>query len=189
MQDLARIIAAALIAVGVGCAGWFTGQGFIEGRAADRYVTLKGLSEREVKADVALWPLRYVATHDELKQAQAIIRRSTQTILDFLEHHGLDAGSTELQRLEVNDQMADPYSGTSLRSRYIVTQTLMVRSGDPDLIQKASQDVGKLVDAGVVLSAYGSPEGGPIYLFTRLSELKPAMIAEATAASARMVRS
>jgi hypothetical protein len=41
--------------------GAFVGWGFARGRASDRFVTIKGISEREVKADLALWPLRIVA--------------------------------------------------------------------------------------------------------------------------------
>jgi len=61
---------------------------------------------------------------------------------------------------------------------------VMVRSSDPDRIFAASQAVGDLIDAGVVLSSgeeYGP--GGPTFVFTRLNDLKPEMIAEATASA------
>ena len=72
--------AALLIALGFTAAGWFVGNGFMKGRAADRFVTVKGVSEREVKADTALWPLRFVATDDDLAQAQKKIESSKKTI-------------------------------------------------------------------------------------------------------------
>ena len=62
----------------------------VEGRAADRFVTVKGVSERDVRADLALWPLRFVATNDDLGQAQATIKQSHQNVLAFLERHGID---------------------------------------------------------------------------------------------------
>ena len=61
----------------------------------------------------------------------------------------------------------------------------MVRSSETERIEKASQAIGQLVDAGVVLSSDGPMSNGPTYLFTRLSEHKPAMIAEATANARR----
>ena len=46
---------ALMLALAIAAAGWFVGEGFIEGRGSDRYVTVKGISEREVEADTALW--------------------------------------------------------------------------------------------------------------------------------------
>jgi hypothetical protein len=174
-----------LLALGIAVAGWFVGDGFFKGRAADRFVTVKGVSERDVTADVALWPLRFVSTHDDLKQAQATIKQSHQKALAFLERHGIDSGASEVQKLEVNDRLANPYRSGPMQSRYIITETLMVRTDDPGTVDKASQAVGELVDQGVVLSSAGGPASGPTFLFTRLSELKPEMIAEATAEARR----
>src|SRR5437899_12893111 len=66
-------------------------------------------------------------------------------------------------------------------TRYLIRQSLMVRSTDPAKVAAASQHVGQLVQAGVVLSSgeeYGA--GGPTFVFTGLNSVKPAMIAEAT---------
>jgi len=163
------LVAAALI---------FTG-GFVRSRTADRYVTVKGISEREVKAGLALWPLRFVATDDRLDVAQAAIARSRDAVMAFLERHGIDRASVEVQALEVTDVLANAYRDGPAASRYIIAQTLMVRSEDADVVRSASQQVGELVDAGVVLSAQNGPIT-PTYLFTRLNDLKPDMIAEAT---------
>lgn len=58
----------------------------------------------------------------------------------------------------------------------------MVRSNDPVTILEASQQIGELVNAGVVVSSGQEYQGGgPTFLFTKLNDLKPEMIAEATA--------
>ena len=131
-----------LLAIGIAVAGWFVGDGFVKGRSTDRFVTVKGVAERDVQADVALWPLRFVATNDDLGQAQATIKQSHQHILGFLEKHGIDPAAAEIQRLEVNDLLANPYRSGSTQSRYIITETLMVRTEDTGTIEKASQAVG-----------------------------------------------
>jgi hypothetical protein len=74
--------------------------------------------------------------------------------------------------------LANPYRSGPVSSRFIVAQTLLLRTTDVDAVAAASQRVGDLVDAGVVLSAEG--HAGPSYLFTRLNDVKPDMIAEAT---------
>ncbi len=174
-----------IISAGVALGGWFIGQGFIKSRTADRYVTVKGTSERDVRADMALWPLRFVATANDLNQAQRNIEASKMEILKFLKKYNIDESLVELQDLEVNDVHANPYHSGQVKNRFIITQTIMVRSEDPDLIRNASQRISELVDAGVVLSAGGHSGTGPTFLFTKLTALKPEMIAESTA-NARM---
>ncbi len=180
-EGITRLISALLIAAGLAAAGWFIGSGFVDARTGDRYVTVKGIAERAVQADLALWLLRFVATGNDLSAAQTKISRDAGVVTRFLKDAGVAPGEIELQNLEVTDLLAQAYHSGPVESRFIVAQTLLVRSANVDRIAKASQKVGALVDAGVVLSSEGSPTGsGPTYLFTRLTELKPQMIAEAT---------
>lgn len=168
---IAAIIAASLIA-----------DGLTDLRTGDRYVTVKGLAEREVEADIALWPLHFVASGTTLQQARDEASVSREAILDFLERHGIAADQVELQRLNVNDTSANPYRSSDVEQTFIINQTLTVRSTDIEGIRDTAQAVGELLDAGVVLSSDYGPSG-PLYLFSRLNEIKPEMIAEATAAA------
>ncbi len=168
-----------LVAVGIALAGWFIGDGFIEARSGDRYVTVKGVSERDVMADMALWPIRYVAAGNNLNTVQQKIRQDQNRIQTFLEEHGIAEDAIELQNLEVTDRTAQSYQSGSYENRFILEQTLMVRSEDVTKIEDASQDIGTLVEAGIILNSQYSG-GGPTYLFNGLTELKPEMIAEAT---------
>jgi hypothetical protein len=175
--------AALVLALGVALGGWFVGRGFVEGRASDRFVTVKGVAEREIEADLALWPLQYVATDNDLGRAQQKIEASRKAILTYLAGRGVDAEHTQLQGLRVEDRLARSMGQIPVESRFTITQTLMVRSDDPAMIRTASQGVGELVDAGVVLASSGGWSGGPTYVFSRLNDFKPEMIAEATASA------
>lgn len=174
------------LAAGIALSGFFVGRGFVTSRTADRFVTVKGVAEREVKADLALWPIRFVAASNDLGLAQGEIGRSTRQVMRLLARHAVDTSAVEVLGLEVQDAYANPYREGPVTNRYVVTQTLMVRSTEPDSILAASQRVGELLEAGVVLSGGygpGGPAGTPTFLFTRLNDYKPAMIAEATAAA------
>jgi hypothetical protein len=102
----------------------------------------------------------------------ALVRR-------FFESGGIPAKAVEIQGVEATDLLTQTYRQGAPASRYIVAQTLMVRTDDVDRIAALAQRVGEIVEAGVVLSAEGAPQG-PFYLFTRLNDIKPQMIAEAT---------
>lgn len=173
-----RVLAAVIVALGVAAAGWFVGDGFRAGRPSERYVTVKGVAEREVRADLALWTIRFVATGDDLAAVQTKSRADAQRVTDFLVGAGLPAEGIEVQGIEVTDALANPYRSGPVTSRFVVAQSLLLRTTQVDAVAAASQRVGDLVDAGVVLSAQG--DAGPSYLFTRLNDVKPAMIAEAT---------
>jgi hypothetical protein len=177
---LSRIPAAAVLALGIAAGGWFVGKGFTEARTGDRYVTVKGVSERDVEADLAIWPMSFVATSNKLDEAQAKISGDAHVVIDFLSDAGIPLHEIELQNLQVTDLLAQAYRSGPVQSRFIVAQTLVVRSRDVERIAAASQRIGELVKAGVVLSAEGQSMQGPFYIFTGLNEVKPPMIAEAT---------
>jgi hypothetical protein len=173
----------AIMAAGIVVGGMFVGAGFSQFRAADRYVTVKGVSEREARADLAIWPLHLSASSNELAPAYADLQASIAKVRQFLVREGIDTASLSLQGFGVTDLAANPYGGQQPRtSRYVIKQTIVVRSTNPDVVARASQRVAELVSAGVVFSSgeeYGAR--GPTFVFSGLNDLKPQMIAEATA--------
>ncbi|MFL5578431.1 MAG: SIMPL domain-containing protein [Gemmatimonadaceae bacterium] len=178
----ARTFPALVLAAGIAIAGLLVAGGLARFRAADRFVTVKGISEREARADLAIWPLRVVAADNDLGRASAALQTSVQKVRDFLGRQGIDAGQLTVQDFSVSDAFANQYGGERAGTRYVIRQTIVVRSTKPEQVLAASQRVGELVNAGVVLSSggeYGS--GGPTFVFSGLNALKPPMIAEATA--------
>ena len=168
---ICAIISAALIS-----------DGLTDLKTGDRYVTVKGVAERQVTADLALWPIRFVATGASLSEAQDKARSSRDAIIAFLKLQAIDQDAVELQRLDVTDTRANPYQANNGEQKFIISQTLMVRSTDIARIRQAAQGVSELVDSGVVLSSDYGPSG-PTYLFNGLNDIKPEMIAEATASA------
>ena len=172
-----------MLALGIAVAGWGAGNGLARARHGDRYVTVKGVSEREVSADLAIWPLRLVVADNDLARAQARLQANVAEIFGFLVRHQIDTAQVTLQDYGVVDALANEYRQPGMTSnRYIIRQVVVVRSAAPARVHAASQRVGELVNAGVVLSSgseFGG--GGPTFIFNGLNDLKPAMIAEATA--------
>lgn len=139
---------------------------------------MRGLAEREAKADLVHWPLRLVATSDDLAAAQAEVQRTLGLVQAFMTEGGIPAEAIEVEGVEVTDLLAQAYRSGPVESRFIVGLELMIRHADVDGVKALSQRVGELVEAGVVLTSDGPR--GPFYLFTRLNDIKPGMIAEAT---------
>lgn len=176
---LMRVI---VLAIGLALGGWAAGNGVARSRLGDRFVTVKGISEREVTADLAIWPLRLVVAENDLSRAQARLQSNVAEIFAFLRRHQIDTTQVTLQDFGVIDALAQEYRQPGVGNRYIIRQVVVVRSDAPAVVHAASQRVGELVNAGVVLSSgveYAG--GGPTFIFRGLNDLKPAMIAEATA--------
>lgn len=177
-----KLFASVILGVSAIISAALIGNGLTDLRTGDRYVTVKGVAEREVNADLALWPIRFVATGASLSEAQERARSSRDAIMAFLKLQAIDQNAVELQRLDVTDTRANPYQANNGEQKFIISQTLMVRSTDIDRIRQAAQGVSELVDSGVVLSSDYGPSG-PTYVFNGLNDIKPEMIAEATASA------
>lgn len=180
LRHITTLVAAIVIAIGVAAAGKFAGDGFRLGRAADRYVTVKGLAERTVTADLAVWPIRVTATGSDLGAVQSKVDQSVDALTVFLVGEGLAKDALERGRVEVTDLMAQAYRQDGAdQSRYIIAQTVTVRTPDVEKVRSASARSGELVKLGVVFG----DGAGPTYAFTGLNAIKPEMIAEATKAA------
>jgi uncharacterized protein len=171
------LVGALLLALGLLGAGYLVGHGFEVARSTDRYVTVKGLAETFVAADLAVWPLRLTATGDDLGRVQEQIDAGLATITGFLREHEIEEDAIQPQRVEVTDLLAQPYRPEGAGdNRFILAQTVIVRTEQVERVAALNQQTGELIRRGVVLV----DTGGPTYLFTRLNDIKPELLAEAT---------
>lgn len=173
------LAAASILALGLVAGGAFVGRGIENARAGDRTVTVRGLSERIVKSDLAVLPLKFAAAGDDLQAVQADVDADTGAVRRFLAAQGYAADEIDLGRLEVTDQYAREYQQQNVAARYRVAQTVIVRTTNVDRVQATTRQLDQLLRQGVVLQDYN----GPSYLFTKLNDVRPAMIAEATASA------
>lgn len=169
----------ALLAVGLILGGWVVGSEIKSTRLSDRYVTVKGLVERTVKSDLAIWPLSYKEAGDDLSALYAKTENDKKTILDFLDHQNIKPSEIELGVIRVVDTQANEYGGnTRAPHRYIIEQQITVRTPRVDRIAAAAQKTMQLLQKGIVLTS--NPGQGLAYKFMGLNSIKPDMITEAT---------
>ncbi|MDE1175648.1 MAG: SIMPL domain-containing protein [Edaphobacter sp.] len=165
--------------IGLVVGGWLLGRQIKETRLADRYVTVKGLVERTVKSDSAIWPVSFKETGNELQQVYAKSEEDRAAVLKFFKEQGITDAEISVGQIQVADKQANEYVANNVGGpRYIVQQTVTASSNDVDKIAKAGQKTAQLLQAGiVVIGGYGQ---GIRYVFNGLNALKPDMITEAT---------
>lgn len=175
-----RYASSLTLAIGLVLAGFFPGYYYYKSKTSANFVSVKGLAEMNVKADLAVWKIKFVTTNNDLLAAQQEIERQKQLVWDFLLKQGLAEKDINEGRVETNDLMASPYRGSNdMTSRFILSQTLTVRTENVDIVEEALSKSSELVAKGVIFDAqsYGSPVA---YIFTKLNEIKPQMLEEAT---------
>ena len=182
MKDERTVSAAVLgglLAIGLVAAGAQMARAVRDVKAAGRYVTVRGLSEREVPANLAMWPIVHGVTGSDLARVQADLDAATAKIETFLERRGFEDAEISVSSPRVTDFEASGVRGADRPVfRYAAQATMTLRSTKIAEAKSAIKAAGELVASGVALtSGYGSE---PTFSFTALDAIKPAMIAEAT---------
>lgn len=182
-MNFSKLITGLLLSIGIAASGWFVGHGVAGVRATEKYVSVKGLAEKLVTADRAVWAISYIAASNDLMEARKKLKQSRIAGFAFLEEHHIEPQDIELQSLRVLDLLARQYNSGDVALRYLLQQTILVRTNNIKAVATASQNVGALLDAGVLLGNIEGYNGNdaPQYIFTKLNDIKPDMIAEATA--------
>lgn len=179
LQSNGNIFLGLCLAIGLIVGGWILGAEIKETRLGDRYVTVKGLVERKVKSDLAIWPLNYKEAGDDLTSVYNKTETDKKAILDFLQQQKIESSEIDLGVIRVVDTQANEFGGVARApKRYIVEQQVTVRSQRVDQVAAAAQQTLLLLQKGIVLD--GNPGQGLTYKFTALNTIKPDMITEAT---------
>jgi len=181
MRDdrVSSLVLATGICVGLVVASVVLSGSLAEIRKTERFVTVKGFAEREVKADLAVWPIGLEAAGNSVAEVSQILENTRAKVLAFLQDKGLPADEIASEDLRVSDRQAREYGDSRNLLRYVGAATIVVRSKDVDRVKQVSRMTGDLVRAGVVLGAQGGSQG-PQFLYTQLSAIKPSMITDAT---------
>ncbi|MBB3143372.1 SIMPL domain-containing protein [Halomonas organivorans] len=174
----------ALLAIGLVWSGGHLEDAARTWKQADRRVTVKGLAERQVPADMALWPLHYSVTANRLERLQAELAEDEQRIRAFLDERGFDAEHVSVTPPSVRDLQAEQSGGQAPpEERYRAEATVLVRTPRVAEVKAALPETGVLVREGVLLSP--NYQYRTEFLFTGLEGIKPDMIAAATADARR----
>lgn len=180
MSSVSNIIAGGLIGLGVASGGFLAGDSLVKSRLGFRTVTVKGLSEREVKANIGFWPVRFVATGASLEDARAALETSEKAVKAFLGGRGFTEQDMQVQNIQVEDRLAGYNNqGVPPEIRFVLTEDILVKSSEVEKLADASRMIGDLLKSGVVFSS-DAYNAGPSFIFTNVNELKGEMLTEAT---------
>lgn len=174
-----NIFAMIILSIGIALGGFFPGYYFYKTKFSNNTVTVKGLAEMNVDANLAIWKLKFVTTENDLTLAQQQINNNANDVVSFLKELGFSSNEIKLGQIETNDLMANPYrNNESNVSRFILSQTITIRTNNVKLVEKSLAKTNDLISKGIIFdNSYGDSVS---YIFTKLNDIKPKMLAQAT---------
>jgi hypothetical protein len=176
-----RTLEAMLLAAGMVASAWVLGYYLLQFKQADRVVEVKGLAEREMPADTAIWPIAFSGADNDLTSLYRTLQEKNGQIVVFLQSRGFKPEEISVSAPSITDRQAQDYGNAQLaeRLRYSGKSTVTVYTRQVQRVRDAMAQLGELGKQGIALSAE-QYENRSQFLFTGLNKLKPSMIEEAT---------
>ena len=174
LNRTSSLIQGICIIIGLSSLGYLLGHAAIQYKELERTVTVKGLSEREYKADIVIWPIQFNIAGNDLEKVYDEIDNNTAKIKAFLEKSGIGANEISFSSPSIIDKSAQQYGNDNqAKFRYAATQTVTVYSKNIDLVRRVMENMSDLGKQGIVFTG-NNYQAQTEYLFTRLNEVKPA---------------
>lgn len=167
------------IFLGLATLGYLLGKAAIDVKQLERSVTVKGLSEQEYPADVVIWPVVFTLAENNLDVLYKQLDEQVAWVRQLLESKGIASTDITVQTPNIIDKSAQQYGDESAPFRYVARQNVVVYSHEVDKVRKAMTFLPSLGKKGIAFEV-DNYDAQPQYLFTRLNEVKPAMVEEAT---------
>lgn len=179
-QKSGALILGLFIFMGLSALGYFLAASVVEFKQFERSVTVKGLSEREYPADIVIWPIQFASADNNLEQLYQRIDDHTSRIRRFLEKNDISVDEISFSLPAITDKTAQQYGGgPAPQYRYSAIQTVTVYSENIHVVRNVMKKLSELGKQGIVFTG-GGYQYQTEYIFTRLNEVKPEMIEEAT---------
>ena len=181
--DRSRIPESAILGlcllVGLAILGLFISHSLTQLKMLERSVEVKGLSEREVPADIAIWPITFREPGNDLAQLYQSIQQKNDLVVKFLEGNGFSADEITISAPAVVDKQAREYDNAdgNSRFRFTATSTITVYSKKVDDVRQTMIKLADLGKQGIAISGEGY---NTQFVYSQLNQIKPAMIEEAT---------
>lgn len=172
-------IEAAILSVGLAVLGIFLYYGISNMANRDRVVSVRGLAEKEVKADRVIWPLTYKTVGDDLGGVYRDISAANRKIKSFLTRNGIKPAEITEGAPQVNDLWTNEYNDNTKRQRYNAKSVITVSSSEVDKVRALITRTGELLSEGIAI-APNDYDTRIQYDFTSLNKIKPRMIETAT---------
>ena len=174
------IISGSILSFGLIILGYLISSSIVRIKEMDRTVIVKGLSEREAPANIAIWPIKFSEAGSDLNKVISAVQLKNNHIIKFLKKNNFDENEITISAPSIIDRHVQEYfDSTKVKFRYSARSTITVYT---DKVGKVIESMKKLVELGKRGIAISSQDyqRRTEFIFSNLNDIKPKMIEEAT---------
>jgi hypothetical protein len=172
MNTVSRLVTALLVGLGIALAGFAVGQGLERFRMSDRSVTVKGLAEKDIESDFAVWTLAFRRGGNDFGGVQQALAGDRDKVVAFLKARGFTEAEIEVKPLQVQDLFTREYAQGNQPFRFNGTGQVLVKSARVAEVEAAARAVDPLIQAGVQLGGDGEGRSGPRFQLRGFNDIK-----------------
>jgi len=180
MKTNIHLLSASIIAAGMLLLGMCIRSGIVKFKQLDRVVSVKGLAEREVKADKVTWPLVYKELGNDPSAMYTLLEKKNRQVVAFLKSGGISDSEISVNPPLISDRQADNYGNEIMNFRYKATSVITVTSSNVDKVRQLMRRQTELMRQGIAIVGEEYGNNATTYDFTKLNSIKPEMVEEAT---------
>ena len=169
-----------ILALGITIGAFLLQMGIEHYIARERIVTVKGLATKEVKANKVTWPISYQLMSNSVQDLYTNIESMNKTISEFLTSNQISNEEITITAPKIEDTQANYYGNNLPMYRYKASAVITVSSERVDLVRTVLAKQTELLKKGIPINSGNSYENRIEYEYTKLNEVKPTMIEEAT---------
>ena len=171
MKALNKALPGLCIGIGLIVMGCLLSHGIITVKDRDRIVTVKGLAEREVKADRVIWPLVFKEIGNDMTSIYNAVNKKNEIVCDFLKNNGINENEISIAAPQIIDMRAERYANNNeIPYRYNVTSVITVTSNQIDKVRELISRQVDLLKQGVAIID-GDYRYTTQYSFTGLNDI------------------
>ncbi len=167
------------IFIGLSSLGYFLSNAFLKTKSLERTVIVKGLSEKEVLANVVIMPIRITQIGNDFEVLSKKIESDTTIIINFFKENGIKVEDINQGSIQVVDKMANEYSNQEFSMRYLASRVINIYSNEVEKVKLLSGKLSELSQKGILFKT-DDYDTKIEYIYTKLNDIKPSMIEEAT---------
>ena len=179
-MDKGKFYSGLFVMIGLIVLGMMMPRAVDKFRSFDRMVNVKGLCEKEVKADKVIWPVVYRVMANDVQSGYAQTDSNNAAIIDFLKAGGIKDSEITVSVPEISDKYATEYGSNDRAFRYIAKNVITVYTSDVDAVLALMSRQSDLLKKGIVTGGSNQWENPVEFKYEGLNEIKPEMIEEAT---------
>jgi len=169
------------IGLAIVVAAAFLGKALVDAiriRHKEQRITVTGSATRRIRSDFIVWEAKVRSRDVVLTVAYKKLAADVPVVVDFLKARGVGDQNIKVHSTvvtELHPTTADGREQPEVTVGYITEQMVQVKSSDIAKVERASREATQLIDRGIYIHS-----DAPLYMYTKLAELKIQMLAEAS---------